>query len=474
MDPIRILLIDDDEDDYVLTRDLLKDSVYASYYILDWSNNYSEGLNAIARSQYDIYLVDYLLGNKTGIDLLVEASRFKCDKPIIVLTGKGDDKIDKEALKLGAADYLVKDEISSSLLDRTIRYNYERYKNFQRLKDSETKFRMIFERSKDAMLISDINGTIHEANPAALVFFETTYEVLLQQNSNSFFRNKDLRDKTVAELEEKGSVTDVELELITTTGKSKYCSVSSFLQFQQEEKKELYYSVIHDLTDRKQKEQQLILEEKLSAIGRIAKNLATEVYNPLSNVNLAIDELRTNNHNQDEVLLLDLIKKNCDKINDLTSQLIECTDLASIKKKRIDFTGVVKRSVDEASGLFNLEIVSNISSESIWLNANESGLNSVLINIFQNAADAIHPDSGKVIVDVQQNPEGVMVEILDNGKGIAAENLDKVCEPFFTTKSRSSGLGLTYSQRIIKAHNGKLLINSIPHKGTSVSIILPS
>jgi len=474
MKPIKILLIDDDEDDYVLTRALLSESINGDKYLLDWCFNYSEGINAIVKNWYDIFLVDYRLGKNTGIDILQEASRSNCEKPIILLTGKGDSSIDAEAMSLGAADYLIKDEITSSLLDRTIRYNYERYKNFKNIKESENKFRLIFERSKDPMLITDLSGRIYEANAAAIEFFGSSKEIFLQQNARLLYKNKNDRELFTGLLRGKGSVIDMEVEMLAANKQVKYCTLSSFLQFQHDQNEELYYSVIHDLTGRKQLEDQKVLEGKLAAIGRIAKNLAAEIYNPLSNVNLAIDELRIDNHIQEDVILLDIIKKNCDRINDLTSQLIECTQVSSLKKEKIDFKEVIRKSVTEAEGLFNLSIEANTPDDSVWLNADESSLSSVFINIFKNAADAVHALGGRVVVNVQHGDEGLKIDILDNGEGISEEDLDKIFEPFFTTKPRCSGLGLTYSQRIIKAHEGTLFVKSRKNEGTKVSILLPT
>src|ERR1700735_2173212 len=105
--PIKVLLVDDDEDDYLITRDLVS-RVRESRYQLEWINNYNEGLAAIKRGEHDICLLDYRLGERTGLELLRELQSFKARPPIILLTGQGDQEIDIEAMKAGAADYLVK------------------------------------------------------------------------------------------------------------------------------------------------------------------------------------------------------------------------------------------------------------------------------------------------------------------------------------------------------------------------------
>ena len=124
-DLIKVLLVDDDEDDYMITRDLLLD-VEALEYDLDWISSYAEALDAIERNQHDIYLIDYRLGERDGMQLLNEALDGGCTAPIILLTGQGDREVDVEAMKAGAADYLVKGQIDHILLERAIRHSNER------------------------------------------------------------------------------------------------------------------------------------------------------------------------------------------------------------------------------------------------------------------------------------------------------------------------------------------------------------
>ena len=95
MDTVNILLVDDDEDDFILTKDILRENVSRQNYNLTWCNNFSEAINAMLKGHYDIYLVDYRLGRDSGMDLLNEAIKSNCTEPIIMLTGKGDFKIDE-------------------------------------------------------------------------------------------------------------------------------------------------------------------------------------------------------------------------------------------------------------------------------------------------------------------------------------------------------------------------------------------
>jgi signal transduction histidine kinase len=131
--PVRVLLVEDDEDDYLLTRDLLSE-IEGNPYHLDWVKDYDAALGAIKEGRHAVCLLDYRLGPRTGLDLLREAVRCGCQAPVILLTGQGEREVDLEAMKAGAADYLVKGRIDASLLERAIRYALERTRDREALR----------------------------------------------------------------------------------------------------------------------------------------------------------------------------------------------------------------------------------------------------------------------------------------------------------------------------------------------------
>ncbi len=122
---IRILLIEDDEDDYIITCDVISD-IKQSNYSLDWAPNFTEGLSRLLAGPYDVCLIDYSLGSRTGLELIKQAVRNGCKTPMIMLTGMSDHETDIRSMKAGACDYLVKDKIDASVLERSIRYAIQR------------------------------------------------------------------------------------------------------------------------------------------------------------------------------------------------------------------------------------------------------------------------------------------------------------------------------------------------------------
>jgi diguanylate cyclase (GGDEF)-like protein len=122
---LRVLLVDDDYEDYLITKDLFAEFRTFAFE-LEWVSSYDTALAAIEESAHDVYLLDYRLGTGSGLDLLRKGIENGCGVPMILLTGQGDHDVDMEAMKAGAADFLVKGKIDAALLERSIRYAVER------------------------------------------------------------------------------------------------------------------------------------------------------------------------------------------------------------------------------------------------------------------------------------------------------------------------------------------------------------
>lgn len=130
---IKILLVDDDEEDFMLTRDIIEEIPHRKYH-LDWVDNYTQAMESIRKNNHDVYLIDYRLGANTGLEIIKAAIASGCSSPLILLTGQGDIEIDEKATKAGAADYLVKSNITPYQLERSIRYSIRDAKNIEEIR----------------------------------------------------------------------------------------------------------------------------------------------------------------------------------------------------------------------------------------------------------------------------------------------------------------------------------------------------
>jgi PAS domain S-box-containing protein len=248
MNAIRILVVTEDQTDFNYIEDQFTQLLHSQNYILSWCNNYEKAINSMLKSQYGLYLVYYRLGNYTGVDLLSEAIKSNVAEPVIIVTGNEDYSTDEDALQKGAAAFFIKGKLDASSLERSIRYAVHHKKNLQEIKDSENKFRILFEKSPDPILITDVAGNIHDINRAGETFFGLPRMQILRTNANRLYKNLSDRINFISEIEQKGVINNFVVDLVAANNEIKQCSVSSFVQISQHGDNELFHSVIHDIT----------------------------------------------------------------------------------------------------------------------------------------------------------------------------------------------------------------------------------
>jgi len=164
-----LLLIEDDEDDYLITVDLLRDA--ADKYHVQWERDADRGLEALRSRDHDACLLDFRLGATTGLEVLKAARAEGVDTPIILLTGQSDRETDLQAMAAGASDYLVKGSFDALSLERCIRYAMDRAASVKALAESERRSRSLMESAGDGILILQADGAVETWNPSASELF---------------------------------------------------------------------------------------------------------------------------------------------------------------------------------------------------------------------------------------------------------------------------------------------------------------
>ena len=191
---IKVLLVDDDEDDYIITSELIAD-IERTKYDVEWALNYDDALSIINQHRHDVYLVDYRLGRHSGLDLIEKAISDGCSAPLILLTGQGDSEVDIQAMQAGAMDYLVKGQLDPSILERTIRYSIQR----KRSEDIQAALFKISEATNMSDNLEDLLKTIHKVLGTLIDttdFYVALYDEINQDYTFPYIVDQDNDDKS--------------------------------------------------------------------------------------------------------------------------------------------------------------------------------------------------------------------------------------------------------------------------------------
>ena len=473
----RILLVDDDQDDYFITSEYIRE-IEEGQFEIAWANTYQQALSYMKEHAFDIYFVDYRLGAKTGVELLKEAIASKCEEPIILLTGKGNRAIDREAMKLGAFDYLVKSELNTEKLERTIRYALERSSYVNAIKRNERKYRNIFEQSMDAVFIADMDLKFRDVNPAAKNLLgystETLYNLELPEIIDDELTSARLRQL----LQAGRGINDREVDVKTGSGERKSCILSASVETD-EEGQSYIQGILHDITNLRKNEWLTLQAEKLAATGRLVRTLAHEVRNPLNNITLSAEQMMQEVNDEGSLLYINVIRRNSIRISNIIAELLNSARPTDIELKVICLQNLMEEVMAicaDSIRLKQVKVESHILQEPLYVLADMEKLEIAISNIIVNAVEAMEEqlEEGRhLYIRIDRREGQAIIEVMDSGCGISDENLGRLFEPYYTSKRNGMGLGLASTLNIIQSHKGYIDVNSALGKGTTFTINLP-
>ena len=485
--PVRVLLIDDDEDDYVLIRDWFSE-IPGAFFELEWVASYDAALTAFAHNQHDIYLLDYRLGERNGLELLCEAIANGCYNPIILLTGQGDNEIDVEAIKAGAADYLEKGQISSAILWRSIRYAIERKRAEQKIREQAA----LLDIATDAILVRDLENQILFWSKGAEHLYGWKVDEALGKKASELWDEENLSQWQEAQkaLAENGSWQG-ELHQVTN-GKEIIVESRWTLLRDQSEKPKSILVVNTDITQKKQLEVQFLRAQRMESIGTLASGIAHDLNNMLAPILMTAQLLETQLDDKLSQRLLPILVTNAKRGANLVKQVLSFARGIEGKRTMIQVKHLISEIKQIAKQTFpkSIEFYTDIPQELWTVSGDATQLHQVLMNLCVNARDAM-PHGGTLNVSgenkfidqsyAQMHLDAavgsyIVITVADTGTGIPPAILDRIFEPFFTTKElgKGTGLGLSTVIGIIKSHGGFVNVCSQVRKGTQFKVYLPA
>jgi signal transduction histidine kinase len=216
--------------------------------------------------------------------------------------------------------------------------------------------------------------------------------------------------------------------------------------------------------------------EKFAATGRVARTIAHEIRNPLTNIALATEQIKAEaGENEEMNMLLDMINRNGQRINRMITELLNSTKFALLEYSKMEINDLMDETLELAKDrleLKNIKLQKDYGAESSEVVIDIAKMKIAFLNIIVNAIEAMEESKGTLKIKTSRIADKCVVEIIDNGAGMDENTLQKIFEPYFTNKDEGTGLGLTNTQNIILNHGGSIAVNSEPGEGTSFIITL--
>jgi two-component system NtrC family sensor kinase len=347
---------------------------------------------------------------------------------------------------------------------------------------SETKYRQLFEASRDPILIWDAAGRIRDINAAGLhlLGFGDRYDARQNGRVPALFKAPGDGQRLLQEVDRAGFIKEFESVIVRRHGGA-IDALLSVNRTADENGRPQYEVYIRDITLRKRMEKQMARTEKMASIGQLAAGVAHEINNPLSVISCYANLIEKSGDATDAIRAdLEKIKKHTLGCKRIVDSLLNFARVSETRRRRADVhTGLesVLTILEKQMGKRQVDFRRAYTAGLPPIAIDEDKMAQVYMNILLNAVQAIGEKGVVEIATVYEHAsDTVRIAFADTGSGIDAADLDKIFDPFYTTKKdrEGTGLGLSVSYGIVKEHDGDILVESRPGRGSVFTIVLPA